>query len=177
MILEMLTKLFVKIIRKSPDDLQTTIYLCINRLGPVWEGVELGIGETILMKAIAEATGRSLAKIKSELKEQGDLGKVAQVSRSNQTTMFQPKPLTVKSIFKALREIAAFSGNSSMNRKIEKIKSLLVACRNNEARYLIRALEGKLRIGLAEQTVLVALAHSAVLSKKGSLSHYVYYNF
>lgn len=165
-----MTQFFVKVIRQSPTDLVTSIYLCINRLGPVWEGVELGIGETILMKAIAQATGRSLQKIKADLAEKGDLGKVAQASRSNQPTMFKPKPLTLASVFKGLKEIAAFTGNSSMDRKIGKINMLLVSCRANESRYLIRALEGKLRIGLAEQTVITALAHAAVLSKQPNAS-------
>lgn len=71
-----------------------------------------GIGETILIKAIASATGRAVPKIKADLAVHGDLGKVAQASRSTQQIMFQPKPLTVQSVFKTLKEIAAFSGHS-----------------------------------------------------------------
>jgi hypothetical protein len=49
------------------------------QLAPAYEGIQLGIGETIIMKAIAESTGRQLDKIKAEVKSKGDLGSVAQV--------------------------------------------------------------------------------------------------
>jgi DNA ligase N terminus len=42
--------------------------------------VELGIGESLLIKAIGESTGRSTSIIKAELKKEGDLGLVAMVS-------------------------------------------------------------------------------------------------
>lgn len=35
------------------------MYLSTNQLGPAFEGMELGIGESIIMKAIGETCGKA----------------------------------------------------------------------------------------------------------------------
>ncbi|XP_066512924.1 DNA ligase 1-like [Hoplias malabaricus] len=165
--IETLSNLLRSVILLSPDDLLCCVYLCLNQLGPAYQGLELGVGETVLMKAVAQATGRQLDKIKAEAQEKGDLGLVAESSRSNQRMMFAPANLKAAGVLSKLKEIGNMSGNSAMNKKIDIIKGLFVACRFSEARYIVRSLAGKLRIGLAEQSVLAALSQAVCLTPPG----------
>ncbi|KAL8742265.1 MAG: hypothetical protein Q9190_005229, partial [Brigantiaea leucoxantha] len=171
-----------QVLRLTPQDLLPTVHLMINKLAADYAGIELGIGESLIMKAIGETTGRSLQVIKADQAEIGDLGLVAAKSRSNQPTMFKPKALTVRGVLDGLMGIATVSGDGSQGRKIAGIKKLLSSADAalagkgskgiditkdkggaSEAKFIIRFLEGKLRLGLAEKTVLVALAHAMAI--------------
>jgi len=154
---------FRAVLTTTPADLLPAVYLCVNRVAPAHAGVELGIGDATLIRALAEATGRSETKVKLDLDRRGDLGVVAAEARAAQKVMFKPKPLTVASVYATFRDIAASSGSGSNERKRGLIKKLLSAAGRREAGYVVRGLQGKLRIGLAEQTVLAALAVAAEL--------------
>lgn len=168
-----------QVARLTPEDLQPTVLLMIGKLAADYAGIELGIGESLIMKAIGETTGRNLKIIKEDQQKIGDLGLVAAKSRQNQPTMFKPKPLTIRGVHEGLMKIATVEGQGSQGRKVDGIKKLLSAADTNlakgqtvditkdkggpsEAKYIIRALEGKMRLGLADKTVQVSLAHAMV---------------
>lgn len=75
-------------------------------------GLELGIAETNLMKAIALSTGRTMSQIKADSQSMGDLGLVAEQSKSSQRMIFQPARLTVRGVFEKLKEIAKLTGHA-----------------------------------------------------------------
>ena len=169
----LVSEFFLEVLQQNPGPEKIThvVYLFINRLGPDYEpDLELGLGETLLIKAISECYGRSVSKIKADYKEAGDLGIVAQLSRAAQPTMFKATPLEVDQVFANLTKIAKTAGKDSQARKIGIIKQMLTSCErgSNEAKFLVRSLEGKLRIGLAERTVLVALAQALLNAENTS---------
>jgi DNA ligase-1 len=177
-----------QVVRLTPADLQPTVLLMIGKLAADYAGIELGIGESLIMKAIGETTGRSLKIIKEDQQKIGDLGLVAAKSRGNQPTMFKPKPLTVRGVHEGLMKIATMEGQGAQGRKVDGIKKLLSAADVNlpkgktvdinkdkggpsESKFIIRALEGKMRLGLADKNLQVALAHAMVaheVSKDGT---------
>ncbi|KAI6669945.1 hypothetical protein NL676_004830 [Syzygium grande] len=154
------------VMNTTPDDLVAVVYLLANRIAPAHEGLELGIGDASIIKALAEACGRTEVQIKKQYKELGDLGLVAKASRSSQSTMRKPDALTLAKVFDTFRLIAKESGQNSQEKKKNHIKALLVAATDCEPQYLIRLLQTKLRIGLAEQTLLAALGQAAVHAEK-----------
>lgn len=126
-----LTSLLYTVINRSrgkdgtqASDTQTllqTVYLCINRLSPDYIGVELGIGESLLIKAISESTGRSVPSIKADLKKEGDLGLVAIVGTVGFPTSF---------FTQGYAELQSQSTNHLQTQDIDCAKRLWSAGRN-----------------------------------------------
>ncbi|XP_049756496.1 DNA ligase 1 isoform X3 [Elephas maximus indicus] len=164
---ETLSNLLRSVVALSPPDLLPVLYLSLNRLGPPQQGLELGVGDGVLLKAVAQATGRQLESVRAEAAEKGDVGLVAESSRTTQRIMLPPPPLTASGVFAKFRDIARLAGSASTAKKIDIIKGLFVACRHSEARFIARSLSGRLRLGLAEQSVLAALAQAVSLTPPG----------
>ena len=55
---ETLSNLLRSVVALSPPDLLPILYLSLNCLGPPQQGLELGVGDGVLLKAVAQATGK-----------------------------------------------------------------------------------------------------------------------
>lgn len=154
------SRLFQAVLLTSPDELETVLYLVSNEVAPSYEGLELGIGDSLLIKAVCEATGRNRNAVQEDYNKEGDLGLVALSSRAKQNTLSfaaKPKSLTVRDVHEKFLLITQTKGDKAQQRKVDVIKAMMIKCQGNEAMYIVRALQGKLRIGTAAQTVLVSL--------------------
>ena len=158
------------VMRLTPEDLVPVLYLAASKVAPDYMGddaTQLQIGDAILMKAVAEGSGRTLAAVKKEFKKKGDLGTVAQAARSKQNRLsfgIKPKTLTARGVLATFRKISAMKGNQVQAKKANLIKAMFVAARGSEPVFIVRGLQGKMRIGLAFSSVQVALADAVMLT-------------
>lgn len=50
---------FRSVIATTPQDLLPSVYLILNQVAPTFKGVELGVGDGIIVKSLQDATGKS----------------------------------------------------------------------------------------------------------------------
>jgi DNA ligase-1 len=156
--------------RHAPEKtLSAVVYLCANKIRPEYEGEsEMNVGESIIMQALAESTGRTLASLKAEMVAVGDLGVLAHRSRKSQKTLLgsfsKKRILTVEYVLESFRRLAHTKGKKSREEKKRIVKDMLVACRENESMYIVRSLAKTMRIGIQTKSILCALA-SLICSK------------
>ena len=135
------------------------IYLIQGKLGPSYEGVELGLAEKMAIRSLVQSSGKSVTDILSIYREKGDLGDTAEeaMKTKNQNTLFSQE-MTVERVFDTLYKIAKTTGSGSQETKIRLVSSLLNETSPREARYIMKFLMGTLRLGIADFTVLDSLA-------------------
>ncbi|MCK4717464.1 MAG: ATP-dependent DNA ligase [Thermoplasmata archaeon] len=155
-----MTAILVDLFKNTPPEvLDKVVYLTQGKLYPDFKGIELGVGEKVSLKAIAQAAGYGEEEVKGYWIETGDIGLAAEkaLKAKRQRSLFV-QPLTVSNVYDSLDTLARASGGRSMDAKIKILSRLLHEATPEEGRYLLRIVNGKLRLGVADMTILDALA-------------------
>lgn len=155
-----MTDLLVALLKNTPGEVMDKVsYLTQGRLYPDFVGTEIGVAEKLAVKALARATGSSESRIEEDMKKSGDIGETGRnfMANKKQVTFFQ-QALTVEKVYETLDKMARSSGTGAVDTKLALLAGLLAAASPVEAKYILRTVTGNLRLGIADMTVLDALA-------------------
>ena len=155
-----LTDILVKLIQEIPEDvIAKAIYLIQGKLRPNFEGVELGIAEKLVMRAMSKSSGIPLKKIEDDYNKGGDLGQTAEnILQQKIQTTFASEVITLEKVYDTLFKISKLEGKGSQEMKMKYVSSMLNDATPQESKFILKILLGTLRLGIAENTVMDALA-------------------
>jgi len=158
------------------DEIRPACYLLQGQLLPQYSGLEFQIAVKTIMKVLARLLPEipneagtlfgevDLTKAEKEVEKTykviGDLGKVASnivEQRTGQGKGATGK-LSVSEVYAQLLEIAQDSGAQSQQRKQDKVVALFEQLDALSAKFVVRILLGRLRLGFSDMTIMDALS-------------------
>ncbi len=141
-----------------PPELAEVIYLSQGMLRPEFEGVELGMADSLARRSVAEGTHTEERRVAEKVKASGDLGTTTSELLSGRPSSGSGPSLTVSAAYSALTRIAEAKGVGSQEAKIQVLADLISRATAIEGKFLVRLVLGTLRVGVREMSILDALA-------------------
>ncbi len=159
--LEMIEALRDLLRRVPPNVIRRVVYLTQGNLAPGFQAVKMGLAEKMVIRALALATGLPRDDVETRWKALGDMGTVAERAFEARTQRkLTSEALTVEKVHGNLAGIAEAAGTGSQEEKIRLLADLLNDATPVEARYILRVVVGKMRLGVADMTLVEALAQA-----------------
>ncbi|MEM4306612.1 MAG: ATP-dependent DNA ligase [Candidatus Caldarchaeum sp.] len=155
-----MTDILAELLSKTPPEIiDKVVYMTLGELYPAYTGVELGVAEKLALKAVRQVAGTSEKTVNELMSRHGDVGTVAMLllRTKEQTTLFAEE-LSVKEVYSSLEKIAQASGPGAVEVKTAILSRLLSQASPLEAKHILRIVTGAMRLGVADMTVLDALA-------------------
>jgi len=155
-----LTDILVSLFRKTPRDLiDKVVYFIQGKLAPDYEALDLGLAEKMAIRAIAYSSGSPIHLVERAYQSTGDIGDAAgQIMKSKNQATLRSDTMTVERVFSTLVKIAKTTGPGSQESKLRLLSSILSDTKPRESRYILKLVMGTLRLGIADFTVMDALA-------------------
>ncbi len=151
-----MVEVLAEMFKETPvEEIDKVAYLTQGRVAPLFEPVEFGMAEKMVLRAMAQAFDVSLEKITADFKKAGDLGEVAEKDSIGRSGSLQND---VKTVFEKLLEIARTGGEGSVEKKIKILADLFKESSGLENRFLARIPVDKMRLGFSDMTVLEGLS-------------------
>lgn len=152
---EILAELFKK---ATADEIGELVYLTQGRVVPLYEAVEFGIADKMMIRAVAQAFGVEARLVQREFGRMGDLGAAAEKIKEQRAKSKEKSSFTINDVYEVLHKVAKSGGEGSQEGKIKLLAELLRKADSLSVRYIVRIPLGKLRLGFSDMTVLDSLS-------------------
>ena len=155
-----MTKILSELYKEADkDEIGKLCYLLQGRVVPLYEKIEFGVADKMVIRAIAQALNIKPETVLKTFKEEGDLGKaVEKLKVKSQKLKVSTKNLRISEVYEVLYKVATSTGNGSQEIKAQLLSQLIRDVDPLSARYIVRMPLGKMRLGFSDQTVLDAFS-------------------
>ena len=144
------------------EPLSIAVLFFSNRIFSRGSKFVINTGVSTIIQVLSEIATMDSKQIQNVYLQHGDIGALAEYATSNKNmvSLFQQQPLTLLSTYDRLKEIADTIGSGSTKNKKKVLKGLLMDSSPLEAKYLIKIINGEMRIGLTEGLVEIAISEA-----------------
>lgn len=172
-----ITQILAELFKKAtPVTIGQICYLLQGRVAPLYEPIEFGVADKMMMRAIALGLSVELRLVNDAFKKFGDVGSAAEslkntgkkshvgqqtlLNLGNPSTSLRARneKLPIGDVFNHFDKIARASGAGSQDEKIKLLAELIRIAEPLSVRYLVRIPLGKMRLGFSDMTILDALS-------------------
>ena len=137
------------------DEIGELCYLLQGRVAPLYEAIEFGIADKLMIRAIAAAYEVDESHVTSLFKKYGDLGIAAEEIAGAKK---RSASYSLHEVFAKLKAVAMMGGEGSQEQKIQALSDLFIHSDSLSVRYLVRIPLDKLRLGFSDMTMIDALS-------------------
>lgn len=150
-----MTDLLVKVLKEMKEkEVKEGIYLMLGNLAPKYRKVDFAMADKMGVRAVAKVMDKEQEEIMGMYKEGGDLGELV----LNLGVGKERGRLSIVDVYKRLRVLAEDSGSGSQERKVMALADLMLDLDSVSAKFVMRIVLGKLRLGFSDKTLLDALS-------------------
>jgi DNA ligase-1 len=156
-----MTQLLAGLLKQAdPREAEIICNLSLGQLNPPYIGTKFSIATKNMIKIVAALQGSSEKHVKDQLDVLGDLGLVAE--QGGWQTVDE---LSVTDVYEHLKIIEQMHGTGSSDQKNRSLEDLLSQLDPISAKYVVRMVLGKLRLGFSDMTLIDALSWMATGDK------------
>ena len=154
----LITELLANLLRElTSEEIEKTAYLLQGRVAPLYEKIEFGMAEKMIIKSAIFALELNKKDFMNRFKKIGDLGVTVEEFKK-EIVSFEEKDLSILEVYQKLYQVAKATGEGSQEVKVNIISSLIRQLDPLSSRYIVRIPAGTMRLGFSDMTTLDAFS-------------------